>query len=108
MDTQVVTVIRIISWIAAGAIAGWAASLLLRMQRQGCLINIAIGIAGAFVGGIIKELFFPYFLLGVPFLDTLISAVIGSVVLLIVAELVLPGRQLGTRRQERRRRRRGG
>jgi len=108
MDTQLGTVASIISWILAGAIAGWAASLLLRMQRQGCLINIAIGIAGAFVGGIIKQLFFPYFSIGFSFLDTLISAIIGSVVLLIVAELVLPGRQLGTRRQERRRRRRGG
>jgi uncharacterized membrane protein YeaQ/YmgE (transglycosylase-associated protein family) len=100
------TVFQIISWIAAGAIAGWLASVLLRAQRQGCLINIGIGIAGAFVGGIVKALLFPYFSVGIGFLDTLISAIIGSVVLLIVAELVLPGKQLGTRRRETRRRRR--
>lgn len=102
---QVGTILQIVSWAAAGAIAGWLASLLLRTQRQGCLINIGIGIVGALIGGIVKSLLFPYFTLGWPFLDLLISSIIGSVILLIVAEIVLPGKQLGARRREPRQRR---
>jgi uncharacterized membrane protein YeaQ/YmgE (transglycosylase-associated protein family) len=98
------TVFQIISWVVAGAIAGWLASMVLRAERQGCLINIVIGIAGAIVGGFVKGLLFPYMTLGLPFLDTLISAIIGSIILLIAIEIILPGKQLGSRSARRRRR----
>ena len=40
------------SWIIFGALAGWAASLLMgRNDRHGCLTNIIIGVIGAFIGG---------------------------------------------------------
>jgi uncharacterized membrane protein YeaQ/YmgE (transglycosylase-associated protein family) len=46
-----------ISWIIFGALAGWVASLLVGVEeRQGCLMNIIIGILGAFVGGLIMDL----------------------------------------------------
>ncbi len=42
------------SWIIFGALAGWVASLIVRNNsRQGCLMNILVGVAGAFVGGVI-------------------------------------------------------
>jgi uncharacterized membrane protein YeaQ/YmgE (transglycosylase-associated protein family) len=42
----------LLSWVIFGAIAGWVASLLTgRNSRMGCLANIVIGVAGAFVGG---------------------------------------------------------
>ncbi len=46
-----------ISWIIFGALAGWVASLLVGVEKQqGCLMNIIIGILGAFVGGLIMDL----------------------------------------------------
>jgi uncharacterized membrane protein YeaQ/YmgE (transglycosylase-associated protein family) len=102
---QVGTVLQIISWIVAGGIAGWLSSVVLRAERQGCLVNVGIGIGGAIVGGIVKGLLFPYLTLGWGFLDTLISAIIGSIILLIAIEIILPGKQLGGRRERRRRRR---
>ena len=47
----------VISWIIFGALAGWVASLLVgTSKRQGCLMNIVVGIVGAFLGGLIFRL----------------------------------------------------
>jgi uncharacterized membrane protein YeaQ/YmgE (transglycosylase-associated protein family) len=44
--------INFIIWIIAGALIGWAASLIMRTNsRQGLLADIFVGIVGAFVGG---------------------------------------------------------
>jgi uncharacterized membrane protein YeaQ/YmgE (transglycosylase-associated protein family) len=46
----------VISWIIFGALAGWVASMLMGTNaRQGCLMNIIIGVIGAFVGGLIVQ-----------------------------------------------------
>jgi len=109
------TLFSILGWIITGAIAGYLASLVLRAERQGCFLNVAIGIAGAFVGAFLIRLFLPglFALFGTGpvagFLNGIVHAVIGAVVLLIIAELVLPGQQLGIRGERRsgsRRRRR--
>jgi uncharacterized membrane protein YeaQ/YmgE (transglycosylase-associated protein family) len=42
----------ILSWIIFGALAGWVASMITgRNERQGCLMNIIVGIIGASVVG---------------------------------------------------------
>lgn len=44
----------IIGWIVFGALAGWVASMIAGTnERQGCLMNIIIGIVGSFIGGVI-------------------------------------------------------
>lgn len=99
------TFLNLMSWIITGAVAGYLASLLVRAERMGCLINILLGIAGAFVGGFVMNQFLlPGGLTGVGFIDAIINATVGAVILLIVAELVLPGRQIGVRGERRRRR----
>lgn len=46
-----------ISWIIFGALAGWAASLLMGRGRQmGCLANVFVGIVGATLGGFLMNL----------------------------------------------------
>ena len=43
----------VLSWIVFGALAGWVASMLMGTnERQGCLMNIIVGVLGAFIGGI--------------------------------------------------------
>jgi uncharacterized membrane protein YeaQ/YmgE (transglycosylase-associated protein family) len=44
----------IIGWIILGGLAGWIASMLTgRNDRQGCLMNIIVGVVGAAIGGAI-------------------------------------------------------
>ena len=74
-----------LSWIIFGALAGWAASLIAGTnQRQGCLMNIIVGVVGAFIGGLIIE-----FVGGGDFnfgfnIRSFLVAVLGAVVLLAI------------------------
>jgi uncharacterized membrane protein YeaQ/YmgE (transglycosylase-associated protein family) len=43
----------ILAWIVLGLIAGFVASKIVNRQGAGCLLDIVLGIVGAFVGGII-------------------------------------------------------
>lgn len=44
--------INFLVWIIAGALVGWAASVIMKTNRQqGLIADIIVGIVGAFVGG---------------------------------------------------------
>lgn len=44
----------IILWLIVGGIIGWLASMIMRTDaQQGTLLNIVVGIVGAFIGGLI-------------------------------------------------------
>jgi uncharacterized membrane protein YeaQ/YmgE (transglycosylase-associated protein family) len=97
------TIMSILGWAITGAIAGYIASLLLKTERQGCLVNIILGVVGAFVGGfVVGNLIFPDRggFTGWGFLDTIINATLGSVLILLLLEIILPGRQIGVRRDD--------
>ena len=78
-----------LSWIVMGALAGWIASLIAGTNRQqGCLIDIIVGIVGAFVGGFLYQQ-----LTGQPFnaglnITSLLVSVGGAVVLLFILKAV--------------------
>lgn len=41
-----------LAWLIVGAIAGWLASMVMKTNsRQGLLVDIVVGIVGAFIGG---------------------------------------------------------
>ena len=42
----------IIVWLIIGGVVGWLAGVLMR-DRNGILMNIVVGIVGAFIGGLI-------------------------------------------------------
>lgn len=47
----------IITWIIFGALVGWIASIIMKKNSEmGAFANIAVGILGAFLGGIIMNL----------------------------------------------------
>lgn len=83
-----------LAWIIFGALAGWVASMIAGTNdRQGCLLNIIIGVVGAFLGGLIMQL-----LTGTPFsfdfdLGSFIVAVVGAVVLLAGLRLLRGSRK---------------
>ncbi|HEX5536811.1 MAG TPA: GlsB/YeaQ/YmgE family stress response membrane protein [Sphingobium sp.] len=44
----------LIIWLIVGGVIGWLASLVMRTDaQQGILLNIVVGIIGAFLGGLI-------------------------------------------------------
>jgi uncharacterized membrane protein YeaQ/YmgE (transglycosylase-associated protein family) len=44
----------LIIWLVIGGIVGWLASLIMRTDgQQGILLNVVVGIVGAFLGGLI-------------------------------------------------------
>lgn len=75
----------ILAWVIFGALAGWVASILVgNNARQGCLMNIIVGVIGAFIGGFLMKL-----ITGRGFnfefsIESFIVAVIGAVLLLII------------------------
>jgi len=46
--------VGILIWLVIGGIVGWLASLVMRTDaQQGVLLNVVVGIVGAFIGGLI-------------------------------------------------------
>jgi uncharacterized membrane protein YeaQ/YmgE (transglycosylase-associated protein family) len=72
-----------IAWIVLGLIAGFIASKLVNHTGEGVVLDILLGIVGAFVGG---SLFHAFGHAGVNGLNvySLFVAVVGAVVLLVV------------------------
>jgi uncharacterized membrane protein YeaQ/YmgE (transglycosylase-associated protein family) len=81
----------IFSWIILGLIAGFIGSKIVNRQGQGFWLDIALGIVGALVGGFLFSLFGAG---GVTGLDiwSMIVAIAGSVVVLLVYNAVTGGR----------------
>jgi uncharacterized membrane protein YeaQ/YmgE (transglycosylase-associated protein family) len=87
--------INFIVWLLFGALVGWLASLVMRTDaQQGALLNIIVGIVGAFLGG------FLFNILGLGgsninnsdfSLSALIVSFIGAVVLLGIVNLFQRG-----------------
>lgn len=75
----------VLVWIVFGALAGWVASILVgNNARQGCLMNVIVGIVGAFIGGFLMKLITGR---GFDFdftIESFIVAVIGAVLLLVI------------------------
>jgi uncharacterized membrane protein YeaQ/YmgE (transglycosylase-associated protein family) len=84
-----------IAWLIVGGLIGWIASKIMNTDaQQGIVLNIVVGIVGAFLGGYLIA----------PMLGTgtinqndfsvmgLVTSLIGAVILLAIANLVLRGR----------------
>ena len=69
-----------------GLVAGAIAGLLMRGKGYGCLLNIIVGIIGAYIGNWLLPEIGIYIHHGI--LGTLITAVIGAVVFLFVLGLL--------------------
>jgi uncharacterized membrane protein YeaQ/YmgE (transglycosylase-associated protein family) len=73
----------IIAWLIMGLIAGFIASKLVNKQGEGALMDIVLGIVGAFVGGFLAHLMGFEGITGFNLYSILIS-VIGAVVVLAI------------------------
>jgi len=80
----------LIMWLIVGGIVGWLASLIMRTDaQQGILLNIVVGIVGAFLGGLI---FTGGSINNAPLtIGTFLVSLIGAVVLLGIVNLIRRG-----------------
>jgi uncharacterized membrane protein YeaQ/YmgE (transglycosylase-associated protein family) len=77
----------VIAWTILGLIAGYIGSRIVDREGKGLWLNMALGIVGAIVGGVIFSAFGATGITGVN-LYSLIVAVIGSIVVLWVYHAV--------------------
>lgn len=76
----------IILWIIFGALAGWIASKIMKTDaEQGPVLNIVVGIIGAFIGGFVFSMFGGSDVTGFN-IYSLLVAVVGSVILLAIVK----------------------
>jgi uncharacterized membrane protein YeaQ/YmgE (transglycosylase-associated protein family) len=86
---------NLIVWLIVGGIVGWIASLIMRTDaEQGMLLNIVVGVVGAFLAGLLLT---PLF--GVGTINegnfsfaSLMMSLIGAIILLAGVNLVRRGR----------------
>ena len=79
----------LIIWLVIGGIIGWLASLVMKTDaQQGILLNIVVGIIGAFIGGL---------LIGGGSINNAITlysflvSLLGAIILLAIVNLVRRG-----------------
>lgn len=78
----------ILLWIIVGGIAGWLASLVMHTDAsQGIVLNIVVGIVGAFLGGFLFSLLGAAPVTGFNIYSILVATV-GAVVLLGLYKMV--------------------
>lgn len=79
----------ILAWLFIGLVAGAVAGRVVRGRGYGCLVDILVGVAGAFIGGALLG----GFIQGTAgFWESLVVALIGAIVLLAALKL-LTGRR---------------
>ncbi len=79
------SLMQILVFVIVGGLAGWVAGIVVRGGGQGILLNVLVGIVGAFLGGWL----FGVMGIGVTGLGGLfLTATIGAVILLALLRLV--------------------
>ncbi|MBB3260619.1 putative membrane protein YeaQ/YmgE (transglycosylase-associated protein family) [Paraburkholderia bannensis] len=75
----------IIAWLIIGAIAGWLAGVLVKGGGFGLIVDIIVGIVGAFIGGWLAGLL--HIQIGTGIISSIITAIVGAVILLFVIRM---------------------
>ncbi|MBX3560391.1 MAG: GlsB/YeaQ/YmgE family stress response membrane protein [Sphingomonas sp.] len=79
----------IVIWVVLGGIIGWLASIVMRTDaQQGILLNVVVGVVGAFIGGLI---FYRGVIVEPTGFQPFLVALIGAIILLAIVNLVRRG-----------------
>ena len=71
----------IIAWIVFGLIAGWIASKIMHGEGSGLMMNLVLGVVGAFVGGLLMSIIGGVGVTGFN-LWSMLVAVLGAIIVL--------------------------
>jgi uncharacterized membrane protein YeaQ/YmgE (transglycosylase-associated protein family) len=82
-----------ILWLIVGGIVGWLASLVMRDAGQGILLNVVIGIVGAFIGGWLISPMVGTGSINEGFsIGSFLVSLVGAIILLAIVNLFRRGR----------------
>lgn len=81
----------VVAWIVVGLISGAVAARVVAGRGFGCIADIVVGVAGAFIGGYLLSALF-HMSGNVGFFGSIVVAFIGAAVLLAALRLVSGGR----------------
>jgi uncharacterized membrane protein YeaQ/YmgE (transglycosylase-associated protein family) len=83
----------ILAWLVLGLIAGFIGSKIVNRTGEGVLLDIVLGVVGAVVGGFLFNTFGAVGVTGLN-LYSLLVAVIGAIVVLVVYHMIFRRRVL--------------
>jgi uncharacterized membrane protein YeaQ/YmgE (transglycosylase-associated protein family) len=83
-----------ILWLIVGGIVGWLASLIMKTDaQQGILLNVIVGIVGAFIGGWLISPLVGAGTINEGFsVASLLVSLVGAIILLAIVNLFRRGR----------------
>jgi len=76
---------HLIGFLIIGLVAGWLAETIMKGRGAGLVVNLIVGVVGAYLGGLLFG-FLGLSMHGI--IGSLISATVGAVVLLFIVGLV--------------------
>ena len=77
----------IIAWLVVGLISGWLAGVVMKGGGYGIVLDIVLGLVGAFVGGLV----FSFFVVGATgFWGSIAVAFVGACILIAIVRAVSP------------------
>lgn len=76
----------ILAWLVIGAIAGWLAGQFTKGGGFGLLVDIIVGIVGAFVGGWLAGVL--GISIGGGWIASIVTATVGAIILLFLIRLI--------------------
>jgi uncharacterized membrane protein YeaQ/YmgE (transglycosylase-associated protein family) len=79
----------LIGTLIFGMLAGWLTGVITRGRGYGCIVDILLGLIGAFIG---RWIFFKLGIVAFGFIGNLAAAVVGAVVLVAIVRLIVGGR----------------
>ena len=84
----------LIIWLIVGGIVGWLASMIMKTDgQQGIILNVVVGIVGAFIGGWLISPLVGMGTINQGFsIGSLVVSLIGAIILLAIVNLFRRGR----------------
>jgi len=84
----------LILWLIVGGIVGWLASMVMKTDgQQGILLNVVVGIVGAFIGGwLISPLVGMGTINSCFSIGSVVVSLLGAIILLAIVNLFRHGR----------------
>jgi uncharacterized membrane protein YeaQ/YmgE (transglycosylase-associated protein family) len=84
----------LILWLIVGGIVGWLASMIMKTDgQQGIILNVVVGIVGAFIGGwLISPLVGMGTINSGISIGSIVVSLIGAIILLAIINLFRRGR----------------
>ncbi|HEY5085073.1 MAG TPA: GlsB/YeaQ/YmgE family stress response membrane protein [Rhizomicrobium sp.] len=84
----------VLSWIFFGALTGWIAGLIVNKRGEGCIVNTALGLVGALVGGWLFRSLTGFHYEAHGFIISTFVAVIGAIIVLFIYYAITGSRTL--------------